>query len=72
MKARDVTDTLNLALEASGCDKVAVKHKPHLLSDNGASYVAGELADWLADKKMSHVRGTPYHPQTLGEIERWH
>lgn len=72
MKAGDVTDTLNLALEASGCDKATVKHKPRLLSDNGASYVAGELADWLADKKMSHVRGAPYHPQTQGKIERWH
>jgi putative transposase len=72
MKAGDVTDTLELALEASGCDKATVKHKPRLLSDNGASYVAGELADWLADKNMSHVRGAPYHPQTQGKIERWH
>jgi putative transposase len=21
---------------------------------------------------MEHVRGAPYHPQTLGKIERWH
>ena len=72
MKARGVTDTLNLALEASGCDKTTMQHKARLLSDNRASYVPGELADWLADKKMSHVRGAPYHPQTQGKIERWH
>ncbi|KUO57336.1 MAG: hypothetical protein APF78_00555 [Sphingomonadales bacterium BRH_c3] len=36
------------------------------------SYVAGELADYLADKKMRHVRGAPFHPQTQGKIERWH
>jgi putative transposase len=72
MKASDVTDTLNLALEASGCDNANVIHKPRLLSDNGASYVAGELADYLADKGMGHVRGAPYHPQTQGKIERWH
>ena len=72
MKASDVTDTLELALEASGCDNVKVIHKPRLLSDNGASYVAGELADFLADKGMGHVRGAPYHPQTQGKIERWH
>jgi transposase InsO family protein len=42
------------------------------LSDNGSSYVSGELAIWLGDKKMAHVRSAPYHPQTQGKIERWH
>jgi len=72
MKAGDVTDTLELALQASGCDQANVVHKPRLLSDNGASYISGDLAEWLDDKGMSHVRGAPYHPQTQGKIERWH
>lgn len=72
MKTSDVTDTLELALQASGCDQVAVRHKPRLLSDNGASYVSEELADWLGSQNMRHVRGAPYHPQTQGKIERWH
>ena len=72
MKTSDVTDTLKLALQASGCDQVVVQHKPRLLSDNGASYVSGELADWLGSQDMDHVRGAPYHPQTQGKIERWH
>ena len=72
MKAEDVTDTLELALQASGCDQANVVHKPRLLSDNGASYISGDLAEWLDDKGMDHVRGAPYHPQTQGKIERWH
>lgn len=72
MKASDVTDTLELALQASGCDQVNVWHRPRLLSDNGASYIAVELAQWLDDNGMDHVRGAPYHPQTQGKIERWH
>jgi len=72
MKTSDVTDTLELALQASGCDQVNVAHKPRLLSDNGASYISGDLADWLESKGMDHVRGAPYHPQTQGKIERWH
>jgi len=72
MRTQDVTDTLDLALEASGCDPVHVIHKPRLLSDNGSSYVSGELAEWLQDKGMKHSRGAPYHPQTQGKIERWH
>ena len=72
MKASDVTDTLDLALQASGCDQAHVVHKPRLLSDNGSSYVSGELAEWLGTKKMGRVRGAPYHPQAQGKIERWH
>ena len=72
MKAQDVADTLELALQASGCDQVHVVHKPRLLSDNGSSYVSGDLARFLNDKGMDHVRGAPYHPQTQGKIERWH
>ncbi|NOX94104.1 MAG: IS3 family transposase [Alphaproteobacteria bacterium] len=72
MKVEDVTDTLDLALQASGCDQVHVVHKPRLLSDNGSSYVSGDLAEWLQDKGMKHSRGAPYHPQTQGKIERWH
>ena len=72
MKTEDVTNTLELALTASGCDKARVVHKPRLLSDNGPSYVSGELAKWLDEQDMAHVRGAPNHPQTQGKIERWH
>ena len=72
MKTEDVTNTLQLALAASGCDQARVVHKPRLLSDNGSSYVSADLAEWLDDNCMDHVRGAPHHPQTQGKIERWH
>jgi len=72
LKAEDVTDTLQLALTASGCDQARVVHKPRLLSDNGPSYISGELAEWLDERDIAHVRGAPNHPQTQGKIERWH
>ena len=72
MKADDVTATLTLALEASGCNRANVAHKPRLFSDNSSSYVSGDLAEWLEDQTMGHVRGAPHHPQTQGKIERWH
>ena len=71
MKAEDVTDTLQMALATSGCDCARV-HKPRLLSDNGSSYVSADLAEWLDEEGMDHVRGAPHHPQTQGKIERWH
>ena len=72
MSAEDVTNTLDIALAASGCDSARVLHKPRLLSDYGSSYIAEDLAKYLEDKGMKHVRGAPMHPQTQGKIERWH
>ena len=72
MKTQDVAATLDLALAASGVDQMTVAHRPRLLSDNGSSYVASDLADWLDKQNIEHVRGAPYHPQTQGKIERWH
>ena len=66
------SDTLDMALTASGCDQAHVHHKPRLLSDNGPCYIAQELADYIEGQAMSHVRGAPMHAQTQGKIERWH
>ena len=72
MRAGDVTDTIELALTASGCDQAVVRQKPRLLSDNGSCYISGDLAEWLEKQSIAHVRGAPFHPQTQGKIERWH
>lgn len=72
MAASDVTETLDLALQASGLHNAAVQHRPRLLSDNGPSYVAEDLAKWLDGRGMDHIRSAPCHPQTQGKIERWH
>jgi len=72
MTATDVADTLTLALRSSGLERVRVRHRPRLLSDNGPSYLSGQLASWLAEHEMDHTRGKPYHPMTQGKIERYH
>ena len=72
MAASDVSDTLELALAASGCTQARVRHRPRLLSDNGPGYLSGELAKWLDERHIEHIRGAPCHPQTQGKIERWH
>ncbi|HJZ14802.1 MAG TPA: IS3 family transposase [Stellaceae bacterium] len=72
MRAEDVTATLDLALQASGLHRASPTQRPRLLSDNGSSYVAGDLAKWLGARNIKHLRGAPYHPMTQGKIERWH
>jgi len=71
MKVVDVTDTLEQALSAACLDRSGITHRPRLLSDNGSSYIAGDLADWLKHQSITHVRGAPNHPMTQGKIERW-
>jgi putative transposase len=72
MTAIDVSDTLELALRSSGLERVRVRHRPRLLSDNGPSYLSAQLGSWLAEHGMTHTRGKPYHPMTQGKIERYH
>ena len=50
MKANDVTEPLELALEASGRDRAEAAHKPRQLSDNGSSNISGNLAHWPEDQ----------------------
>ena len=64
MKAQDVQDTLDRALEKSGVNKIKVYNRPQLLSDNGPCYISQELADYLEQVDMKHIHGRPLHPQT--------
>jgi transposase InsO family protein len=72
LTARDVSATLQEALEATGLDHVGIRRRPRLLSDNGPCYVSSELQSWLAENGVPHTHGQPYHPMTQGKIERWH
>jgi len=72
MKVASLTETLDLAMAAAGLDHIDVAQRPRLLSDNGSSYVATDLASWLDSQGIKHIRGTPHHPMTQGKIERRH
>jgi len=72
MSAGDVKELLDLAIEKTGVQNVAVRHRPRLLSDNGPCYLSGELQEYLEKRGMAHTRGAPYHPMTQGKIERYH
>jgi len=67
MKADDVKEVLDLALEHTGLDQIKVKHKPRLLSDNGHCYLSGELKEYLQANKMEHRRGAHVSPSNTKE-----
>jgi transposase InsO family protein len=60
MRADDVTETLELALVASGCDNAKVVHKPRLLSDNGSSYISSDLAEFRGMQRDCVVGTTAF------------
>jgi transposase InsO family protein len=46
--------------------------RPRILSDNGPQFIARDFKAFLRIAGMTHVRTSPYYPQSNGKIERWH
>ncbi len=46
--------------------------RPRIISDNGPQFVAKNFEEFIRLSEMTHVRTSPYYPQSNGKIERWH
>jgi transposase InsO family protein len=46
--------------------------RPRVISDNGPQFVAKDFKEFIRLTGMTHVRTSPYYPQSNGKIERWH
>ena len=46
--------------------------KPRVISDNGPQFIAKDFKEFIRISGMTHVRTSPYYPQSNGKIERWH
>jgi len=46
--------------------------KPRIISDNGPQFIAKDFREFIRICGMTHVRTSPYYPQSNGKIERWH
>ena len=45
---------------------------PRIISDNGPQFIAKDFKEFIRICGMTHVRTSPYYPQSNGKIERWH
>src|SRR5713226_8443155 len=46
--------------------------KPRVISANGPQFIAKDFKEFIRISGMTHVRTSPYYPQSNGKIERWH
>ena len=46
--------------------------KPRIISDNGPQFIARDFKEFIRLMGMTHVRTSPYYPQSNGKLERWH
>jgi putative transposase len=45
--------------------------RPRVITDNGPQFVARDFKDFIRICGMTHVKTSPYYPQSNGKIERW-
>jgi putative transposase len=45
---------------------------PRVISDNGPQFIARDFKEFIRLCGMTHVRTSPYYPQSNGKLERWH
>ena len=46
--------------------------KPRIISDNGPQFIAKDFKEFVRISGMTHVRTSPYYPQSNGKLERYH
>lgn len=45
--------------------------RPRIISDNGPQFIAKDFKAFVRLAGMTHVRTSPYYPQSNGKLERW-
>jgi len=45
--------------------------RPRVISDNGPQFIAKDFKEFIRISGMTHVRTSPYYPQSNGKLERW-
>ena len=66
MTERDIETIIQRALERHP------EQKPRIISDNGPQFIARDFKEFIRLTGVTHVRTSPYYPQSNGKLERWH
>jgi len=66
MTEKDVEIVLQRTLE------LFPEARPRLISDNGSAFIARDFKVFIREVGMTHVRTSPFYPQSNGKLERFH
>lgn len=66
MKETDITTIIQRARE------IFPDARPRIISDNGPQFIAKDFKEFIRIAGMTHVRTSPYYPQSNGKLERFH
>ena len=58
--------------DAAGDDAGRGGRGPRIISDNGPQFIARDFKQFIRICGMTHVKTSPYYPQSNGKLERWH
>jgi transposase InsO family protein len=66
MTEKDVETIVQRALEKYP------EARPRIITDNGPQFIARDFKEFIRLTGITHVRTSPYYPQSNGKLERWH
>lgn len=46
--------------------------RPQIISDNGPQFISKDFKEFIRISGMTHVKTSPYYPQSNGKLERFH
>ena len=69
---REAMKETDIEIILQGARELFPTAAPRIISDNGPQFIAKDFKEFIRVCGMTHVRTSPYYPQSNGKIERWH
>ena len=69
---RESMTEADIEIVLQGATELYPEARPRIISDNGPQFIAKDFKEFIRISGMTHVRTSPFYPQSNGKIERWH
>ena len=69
---RESMTEADIEIILQGAKEKCPEARPRIISDNGPQFIAKDFKEFIRISGMTHVRTSPFYPQSNGKMERWH